>query len=764
MERAGRQRLATVLVVGVTILAAGATWAAAQKAGGGGGKAGGIGSGSTEAIFVAEIVLLMVVGRLLGEVMLRIRQPAVIGQLLAGLLLGPSVLGLLWPSAEHLIFPHDPAQKSMIDAVSQLGILLLLLLTGMETDLALVKRARGAAMAISLTGIAIPFICGVGLGEVMPDSLLPPGVNRLVASLFLGTALSISSIKILVMVVREMNFMRRNLGQVIVASAIIDDSVGWVIIAITFGIAQHGSVDPVPLAITIGGVIAFLAFSYTIGRWLVFTAIRLVNDTFKSEFAVITAILVIMGVMALITNALGVHTVLGAFVAGVLIGESPILTAHIKEQLRGIVFALFMPVFFGYSGLTADLTIMKSPELVLFTLALVAIASVGKFGGAFLGGTLGGLSRKESLAVGCGMNARGSTEVIVATIGLSIGALSQNLYTMIVAMAIITTMAMPPMLRRALRALPISKAERERLEREELDERGFVSNLERLLLMVDDSNTGRFASHLAGLIAGGRGMPLTLVPLMAKAKNGQQNKEGEQAKKDAEPHARAIKEGAKEGAEAATEKNEDKPRKVEIVTETKPQAQREIAGDAKSKAFDMLFIGIAKSRTPGGAFTKKLTDLVADFEGPFAVLVTANGEAKLKEGSNILVPVSGSDVSRRGAEVAFAIARPKKASVMAIYVSSQAGVRKSRIPTMVRRNEAAVLKDITQLGERYETKVKTAIARNEIAQTPILKEAQKRHDLIVMGVNRRPGEALFFGNTAAALLEKWNGPILFVAS
>ena len=736
MERAGRQRLATVLVVGVTILAAGATWAAAQKAGGGGGKAGGIGSGSTEAIFVAEIVLLMVVGRLLGEVMLRIRQPAVIGQLLAGLLLGPSVLGLLWPSAEHLIFPHDPAQKSMIDAVSQLGILLLLLLTGMETDLALVKRARGAAMAISLTGIAIPFICGVGLGEVMPDSLLPPGVNRLVASLFLGTALSISSIKILVMVVREMNFMRRNLGQVIVASAIIDDSVGWVIIAITFGIAQHGSVDPVPLAITIGGVIAFLAFSYTIGRWLVFTAIRLVNDTFKSEFAVITAILVIMGVMALITNALGVHTVLGAFVAGVLIGESPILTAHIKEQLRGIVFAL----------------------------SLVAIASVGKFGGAFLGGTLGGLSRKESLAVGCGMNARGSTEVIVATIGLSIGALSQNLYTMIVAMAIITTMAMPPMLRRALRALPISKAERERLEREELDERGFVSNLERLLLMVDDSNTGRFASHLAGLIAGGRGMPLTLVPLMAKAKNGQQNKEGEQAKKDAEPHARAIKEGAKEGAEAATEKNEDKPRKVEIVTETKPQAQREIAGDAKSKAFDMLFIGIAKSRTPGGAFTKKLTDLVADFEGPFAVLVTANGEAKLKEGSNILVPVSGSDVSRRGAEVAFAIARPKKASVMAIYVSSQAGVRKSRIPTMVRRNEAAVLKDITQLGERYETKVKTAIARNEIAQTPILKEAQKRHDLIVMGVNRRPGEALFFGNTAAALLEKWNGPILFVAS
>ena len=164
-----------------------------------------------------------------------------------------------------------------------------------------------------------------------------------------------------------------------------------------------------------------------------------------------------------------------------------------------------MPVFFGMAGLSADLTVLNDPELALLTLGLIAIASVGKFAGAFIGGEIGGLHRREALALACGMNARGSTEVIVATIGLSMGVLSQNLFTMIVAMAVITTMAMPPMLRWALSRVPMSEEEKERLEREEFEAKGFVPNLERLLVAVDDSPNGKFAARLAGLIAGPRG-------------------------------------------------------------------------------------------------------------------------------------------------------------------------------------------------------------------------------------------------------------------
>lgn len=205
--------------------------------------------GTEEAILVAEIALLVLVGRVLGEVMIRIGQPSIVGQLLAGVLLGPSVFGKLWPQAHGLIFPDSAGQKAMLAAIAQFGVLLLLLLTGMETDLKLVRRARSTAAAVSLTGIAIPFACGFALGQFLPDSLLPAG-HRLVSSLFLGTALSISSIKIVAAVVREMHFMRRNLGQVIVASAIIEDSVGWVIIAVTFGIAQSGGIQGLSLAKT----------------------------------------------------------------------------------------------------------------------------------------------------------------------------------------------------------------------------------------------------------------------------------------------------------------------------------------------------------------------------------------------------------------------------------------------------------------------------------------------------------------------------------
>ena len=211
-----------------------------------------------------------------------------------------------------------------------------------------------------------------------------------------------------------------------------------------------------------------------------------------------------MGAMALITHLIGVHTVLGAFVAGILVGELPILTRHIDEQLRGLIIAFFMPVFFGTAGLSADLTILKDPSLLLLTLGLIAIASIGKFGGAFLGGELGGLTRREALALATGMNARGSTEVIVATIGLSMGALSQNLFTMIVAMAVVTTLAMPPTLRWALSRLPMRKEEKAAARARGNGGQGFVSKLERLLVAVDDSPNGQFGSRVAGMIAGTR--------------------------------------------------------------------------------------------------------------------------------------------------------------------------------------------------------------------------------------------------------------------
>ncbi len=775
------------------------------------GAAAGNGSSSTgnsEGLLIAEVVLLLLVGRILGEGMQRLGQPALMGNLLAGLVLGPSLFGAIWPEAQKFIFPSDPAQKGMIDGLSQVGILFLLLLTGMETDVKLVSKMKGAAVTISLAGIAIPFACGFALGEFLPASLMPdmPG-GRLVPALFLGTALSISSIKIVAMVVREMNFMRRNLGQVIVSTAIMEDTVGWVIIAITFGIAGAGKVDALGLAKTIGGVMLFLLFCFTAGRWLVFSAIRWVNDTFRSDFPVITVIIVIMGTMALITQLLGIRTVLGAFMAGVLIGQSPILTDHIQQQLRGMISAFFMPIFFGMSGLAANLTILKDPMVALLTGGLVLIASFGKFSGAFVGSMLGGLKWREGVALGCAMNARGSTEVIVASIGLSMGALTQNLYTMIVTMALLTTMAMPPMLRAALSGLPMDESEKKRVEREKLDERGFVPNLERLLLAVDASAVGRMTARMAGLLAGGHGMPVTILKLdsdlrvMDRQERGARKRDGkdaaEEGKKEeryqehslaeasrdtdtaqkamigahsisqsaaeqaADPLAKELKTGARASAEKM-EKDEAEPNpdKVHLTTRLPVDRPADVVRDEARKGYDLLFIGMEETHDEDGNISPEIAELAAGFDGPLALLSYSGDKPapQMSSRTHILLPVNGSPASRRAAEISFVLARATGARVNALYVSQTDGHARTR------SREESVLKDMAELAERYDVRFATHISKRGGAAEAILNEAKNGYGMIVMGVSPRPGEELFFGNTAASVFRDWKNPLLLVAS
>jgi Kef-type K+ transport system membrane component KefB/nucleotide-binding universal stress UspA family protein len=802
LKPAGLMVLALFLI-GLVLFATNAMAATHGAAAGNGSS----GTGRAEGLLVAEILLLLVVGRVLGEGMQRIGQPALMGTLLAGIVLGPSLFGWVWPEAQHFLFPKDETQRGMIDGLSQVGILMLLLLTGMETDLALVRKSGWAAVAIALCGIAFPFTCGFLLGQYGPPAMLgeSDGGNHLATSLFLGTALSISSIKIVAMVVREMNFMRRNLGQIIVATAIMEDTVGWVIIAIIFGITgagaatgsgQHG-VNLLGLAKTVGGVALFLGFCFTAGRWLVFTAIRWVNDNFRSDFPVITTILVIMGSFALLTQLLGVRTVLGAFMAGVLIGESPILTDHIQGQLRGMITAFFMPIFFGMSGLSADLTILKDWHLAALTALLVLIASVGKFSGAFFGAMLGRLKWREGIALGCAMNARGSTEVIVASIGLSMGALSQNLYTMIVTMAVLTTMAMPPMLRAALAGIPMSKDEEIRVQREAMDQKGFLPRLERLLLAADESAVGHTAARLAGLLAGAQGMPVTILKLEADMRGEPAKKEddlsGENEKdkkkeghaeqvraKDAEqkemigaqsreqtgdelrfdPLAKEVKAGAKRSAsKVKADDAEPDPEKVHLTARVPVDAPADVVKDEARKGYDLMLIGLDGSVEADGGFAPRITQLAGGFEGPLLVLSDAGkAPVQLTARSRILLPVNGSPQSRRAAEIAFAMARGTGAKVHALFVSQTDGRSRTRV------REESVLKDMAELGERYDVTVATRISPRSAASEAILKQAHTNYAMIVMGVSARPGEELFFGNTATRILKEWDGATLMLAS
>jgi Kef-type K+ transport system membrane component KefB/nucleotide-binding universal stress UspA family protein len=721
------------------------------------------------AIFLAQIVALVVCGRLVGELMERIRQPAVMGQLIGGMLLGPSVLGAIAPTLQHNLFPDSAGQKAMLDAVSQLGILLLLLLTGMETDLSVIRRSRRTALSVSIAGIAIPFACGILVGQWLPDSVLPDPHRRFITSLFLGTALSISSVKIVALVVRELGFLRRTVGQVIVASAIIDDTIGWVIMSVTFGLALHGTIDIMSVTRSLLGTTLFLVLSFTIGRRIVFFLIRWANDRFVSELSAITMIIVVTGLMALVTDAIGVHTVLGAFVAGILIGQSPILTRHIDEQLRGLIVALFMPVFFGIAGLSANLRALTSADLMLLTIGLIIIASIGKFSGAVLGGRIGGLTLSESLAVGCGMNARGSTEVIIASFGLSMGALSQNLFTSIVTMAVVTTMVMPPMLRWAFARLPLRPDERERLEREDQEERGFVSNVERLLLAVDSSYSGQLASRLVGLLAGARQIPTTALHFdyaTAQALPG-----GEE---QAERTAVVLTEAAALAGEASESPDEPAPSKhaVDITTRIKePTDTEEAISEEAKKGYGMLFIG-REPASEGNRFTDQITRSAVSFGGPIAITIArgTRSEGTANRPLTILVPVTGTQTSRQGAELAIALAQGSRGRVTALHVAGNYPRDRRwglRFSTVLAPDPGAdaTLRDIVELGKAYGVEVKGTLRSRRAAENAIIREVRDGdYDLLVMGVSPRPGEQLFFGEVPADLLARAPCSLLFVAS
>lgn len=717
---------------------------------------GGKSAAPSEFLLVAQIVLLIAVGRGLGEIMQRIGQPSVMGELLAGIILGPSLFGWIWPEAQHAIFPKTPEQKAMIDGIAQFGILLLLLLTGMETDLKLVRKVGKAAITISIAGILVPFACGFALGEFLPDALLPNPQQRLVASLFMGTALSISSVKIVAVVVREMNFMRRNVGQIIVATAVIDDTIGWIIIAVIFSLASQGTLDIASVAKAGLGTLAFLAVSFTIGRRLVFQLIRWANDNLVSAAAVISVILLLMCAMALITHAIGVHTVLGAFVAGILVGESPILTRQIDERLRSLISSFFMPVFFGLAGLAADLSVLRDPSLLLLTGLLVVIASVGKFGGAFVGGTVGGLNTRESLALASGMNARGSTEVIIATIGLSIGVLSQNLFTMIVTMAIVTTMAMPPMLRAALAKLPMNEEEKERLDREEFEKRGFVANLERPLLAVDESANATFAAHIAGLIAGMRGLPMTILHIGKRA--------GEREKvRDEESHEAVVK----KAAETVSANADGEAGSIDVVTRARRAELGETIADEARKGFDLLVVGVDKVAATKDRFDRKIEDIAATFEGPLAIVAAKGKHLKqpMPETLKILVPVSGSGVAKRGAEVAVALTQAGSGSLRVIYVATTRDKGAQRGVSRGLGQEAGILKETSDLAARYDVDITTTLRVNRAPEAAILREIDTTDvDLVVMGVDRIQGDHLSFGGVADAVLRQSKVSVLLVSS
>ncbi|MGB8699463.1 MAG: cation:proton antiporter, partial [Thermosynechococcaceae cyanobacterium] len=452
-------------------------------------------------LVLVQLALLLLVARTGGEVMQRINLPPVIGELMAGVILGPSVLGALLPNLQQAIFPRDQSQSNLLAVVSWLGVLFLLIVTGLETDLNLIIRKGKTALIISMGGIIVPFITGLGLGWFLPDSFLADPSKRLVFTLFIATAMSISAVPVIAKVLMDLNLIRRDIGQITLAAGMTDDTIGWILLSIVAGLASSGTVDFKTILESVMGAVLFLAFAFTIGRSLMIQILRWVDDQVGGATASLSAVLVIGLAASALTHRLGIEAALGAFVTGILAGQAPRFSREAGRTLELITVSFLAPIFFAGAGLKVNLLQLLNPATFIVGLVVLGIACFGKFTGAYIGSRIGGLTHWEGLALGSGMNARGAMEIIVATIGLSLGVLNQQMYSIVVMVAIVTSLMAPPLLRWTLTHVVIGEEEAQRLAKEALAKESFVKNIRRVLMPTRGGMNVQLAAQLVSHLA-----------------------------------------------------------------------------------------------------------------------------------------------------------------------------------------------------------------------------------------------------------------------
>lgn len=432
-------------------------------------------------LFWVALVVLLGTARGLGALAQRLGQPPVVGELAAGVLVGPTVFGRVLPDVAGWLFTGDPVPSAMLLAVAWLGIVLLLLVTGFETDLGLLRRLGRPAVSLSTGSLVVPLAMGFGLGWVMPEVFWGENAGRLGFALFVSVALSISALPVIAKILADMNLMRRNFGQLTIAAGMVNDLVGWLLLGAVIGVFTAGSFDAGALAISFGLVLAFLVGALTIGQRFADGVLRQARRV-GGFGAALSATLFITFVFGAITQALGVEAVLGALIAGIILGRSRYQRSDVKRSIEVIGNEVFAPIFFAAAGLYVDLAVLLEPQALLWMVIVLAVATVSKVVGTLLGGRLSGLSTMESWAASIGLNARGGMGIVMAIVGLSLGALGETSYAMIVLLSVATSMAAPPFLRPVLRRLRAAPEEEERLKREELLAKSLIAGAPSALL------------------------------------------------------------------------------------------------------------------------------------------------------------------------------------------------------------------------------------------------------------------------------------------
>jgi Kef-type K+ transport system membrane component KefB/mannitol/fructose-specific phosphotransferase system IIA component (Ntr-type) len=401
---------------------------------------------SAHDVMIMFLALAVILGsaKIMGEIMRKLNQPSVLGEILAGILLGPTVFGHFRPQLYDAIFPATGNLPIVLETITTLGVVLFLLTAGLEIDLRSIFRQGRSAILVSSLGVIIPFAFGCSAAWFFPEFFhAAQRADLRIFALFVGTALSISALPVIAKILMDLNLLRSEMGTVVMSSAMFDDLVGWILFSMILGM-MHGGMDSFAgVKRTVVLVFGFVIVALTVVRWLIDKILPRIQAHTSWPGGVLGFIFTLTLAAASFAEFAGIHAVFGAFITGIAVGESTHLRKRTSELIHGIVTNVFAPFFFASIGLRVNFV---SNFNLPVTLTVIVVACVGKLLGAGLGARLGGMDARTSWAVGLAMNARGAMEMILGLLALQAGLIREPMFVALVVMALFTSLVSGPIM------------------------------------------------------------------------------------------------------------------------------------------------------------------------------------------------------------------------------------------------------------------------------------------------------------------------------
>lgn len=681
---------------------------------------------------VFSFAILLGVARLFGELAVRLHFPAVAGEILAGVVLGPSLLSGMIPQLGRWLLPENALQAQLLDLVGLIGIMFLLVVVGLETDLALIRNRFRTATAVGLAGLVVPFIAGLGVSFAFPDQLLVDPARRKVFALFLAVALALSAIPVLAKILADLGMMRSPFGQSALAAGMIDDIIGWTLLGIVTSLAAAGGVNPGNVAATVGAVALFLAATVLIARPVCRIGLRIVQERFGSRDMTITLLVVLAFAWGAFSHALHLEPILGAFAIGVIFGQMRRLPLEVGRRLESVTFGVLAPVFLATAGLRLSVDALLEPTLLGLTVLLVVVAALSKLVGAYLGARyMAGTGAREALGYGMALNARGVLGIIVAAIGLSMGILGVEVYSMVVVTSVVTSLMAPIGLKLVFGAEPVGEVDRDV---------GALGAIHRVLLAVrsrdpatDDTTEDIRALEAAVLAKLGAESPAVTLFTVAGAAN----------RRHSERYLMKM--------------SRLFPPETEVSRRVVPGDPTRAILEEAGKGYDLIAMGAPEPVGGAGHLFGSVVDEVVKLAPCPSLVFTARGGHWPPR--TIMVPTGGSEPATKAARLAFALASAETQVLLYHVIDPELATEMStsRAGSVTVRMEIAegIVNELRELGESLGVRVSTEVEMGGTMVGGIIQRAERGIDLIVMGTGVRAGSPrLFLGPKVERVLSQ----------